>query len=156
MVIISAGVRENLAGDKKFRLETQDIETFLEQRGVPETAIVQDPESLDIHESAENILKLLEERNLQDQPVLLVTSAVNMARTYLTFKKVGIEVIPKPTDFYSFATDNEELTPKFQPISLLPSSESLGITTKVLEDFFGTIYYFLRGWLSLDFGFYFG
>ncbi|WP_216700242.1 YdcF family protein [[Leptolyngbya] sp. PCC 7376] len=155
-VIVSAGVRENLSGEEKLRLETQSIETFLERQGVPEAAIIQDPRSPNIHTSAVNSLKILQERELQPQEVMLVTSAINMGRSYLTFKKLEMNVIPRPTNFYGIAGDNEDLKPKFQPTDLIPSINALTVTTKVFEDLFGTIYYFLRGWISLDFGFYTG
>ncbi|OKH17763.1 YdcF family protein [[Limnothrix rosea] IAM M-220] len=156
LVIISAGVRQNFDGSEKLRFEAQDIETFLEQRGVPETAIVRDEKSPNIRSSAKRVLKLLEERQLQNQQIMLVTSAINMARSYLTFKRLGLNVIAKPTDFYSFAQDNDQLKPQFRGTDLIPSISSLTATTRVIEDLFGTIYYFLRGWMSLDFGFYIG
>ncbi len=153
-VIVSAGVRQDLAGEEKDRFEAEDIERFLRARGVPEGAIILDRKSRDIRSSAENIAKLLEERNLEGQQILLVTSAINMARSYFAFKKEGLNVIPQPTDFYSYSKNNEALKPEFQVLDVIPSIDALYVSTKVVEDFFGTVYYFLRGWLTLEFSFY--
>lgn len=153
-IIVSAGVRNELEGEEKLRLETTEIQDLLTARGIPRDKIITDPKSSTIHNSAVQIQKLLEDKELLDQPAFLVTSAINMGRSYLTFKQLKMDVIPKPTHFYSFSKTNEALKPKLQPHDILPSVEALSLTSKVMEDLCGLLYYFMRGWLNLNFGLY--
>lgn len=154
-IIISAGVRDYLDGEEKNRLETQDIETILVGLGVPEGVIVQDSKSNDIHSSAKKVKEYLVKNKREKQKLMLITSAINMGRAYMTFKHLDLEVLPMATDFYSLATDNKKLKQQFALNDILPSIPALTISTKIVEDFFGMLYYFLRGWLVPDWGFIF-
>jgi uncharacterized SAM-binding protein YcdF (DUF218 family) len=155
IMIVSAGVRDYLEGEEKNRLETQDIETLLVGLGIPEGAIVQDAKSSDIHTSAKKVKEYLVKNKREKQKFMLITSAINMGRSYMTFKQLDLEVLPMATDFYSLATDNKKLKRKFVMNDVLPSISALSVSTKVVEDFFGMLYYFLRGWLVPDWGFLF-
>ena len=148
LVIVSAGPRPNLQGSKDQITEGNDIRKLLIQLGVPESRIVVDPNSTDLRGSAEASEKILRERGLAKQSVFVVNSAVNSSRTRQTFKDVGLtNVMAKPTGFFRFQSGG---TPKltFQVDSLIPSVEALTVTTRVFEEFFSSIYYYLRGWLA--------
>lgn len=79
-------------------------------------------------------------------PIVLITPALMIRRSTSTFNNVGFEVIPRPTDFYVFQLQRgiglAALT------DLLPSAEALVITTRVINEYLATVYYFIRGWLA--------
>lgn len=147
LVIISAGQRHYFNEQNKPLLEGEDIAKIL--RGlvtIPDGNLIVDNASRDIRSSAINIKKILEDQKRKDQPILLITSALHMWRSKLTFEKVGLKVIPSATDFHSLPSDTKIV----QPLTLedfLPNATSLELSTQIVEDFFGFVYYFLRGWL---------
>jgi uncharacterized SAM-binding protein YcdF (DUF218 family) len=147
LIIISAGPREYLSGKEKDRLEAPDISRVLQGLNVPQSDILLETESNSIHQSATKVKKKLAEQKLLDQPVMLVTSGLQMRRAQLTFVHEGINVIAMPTEFYSFQPKAKPPR-KITTVDFLPSVEGLGLSTKVVDEFFGSIYYFLRGWLS--------
>lgn len=126
--------------------ESADLAEIAEAMGVPASAIVQDPTSLNTYENAVNVKKILQERGIRR--VLLVTSAMHMPRSIAIFRKQGIEAIPAPTDFI---VSEEELQDEdtFQAAILvfLPDSLSLHRFTRVMKEYIGMGVYRLRGWL---------
>lgn len=147
LLIISAGRRDYLKGEDKYRLEAQDIFTILQNLGVPKEKMKIDNASRDIRSSAMNVKKIIEDAGKKDQTLMLITSAIQMRRAKLTFEQLGLKVSPHATDFYSFP-NKTEVSRKITIEDLLPAAETLAVTTKVFEDFFGFVYYFLRGWLT--------
>ncbi|HEY9604082.1 MAG TPA: YdcF family protein [Allocoleopsis sp.] len=147
LVIVSAGPREDLQGTPDQTTEANDIASLLTQLGVPRDRIVTETRGVDLRSSAEQVSQILRARNLANTPVIVVTSGLNSRRARLTFSKVGLNVISRPTDFYS---SQPGATPKLRirVESFLPSVESLGVTTRIVEEFLTTIYYSLRGWLT--------
>lgn len=73
---------------------------FLQDLGVPESAIMLENEALNTEENAKRIVRLLSP-NKGTVRVLLVTSAWHMKRSLLMMRKyaAGLEVIPAPCDF---------------------------------------------------------
>ncbi|MFN3952595.1 MAG: YdcF family protein [Thermaurantimonas sp.] len=67
------------------------------------------------------------------KPVILVTSASHMPRAVRNFKKLGIRVIPAPTDF-------RIKSGKFWISDFLPSAENLKISETALHEFLGLVY----------------
>jgi uncharacterized SAM-binding protein YcdF (DUF218 family) len=94
-LIIAAGGRIAWRGGGQS--ESEDMRQLLHLMGVPDEAIIQEPNSLNTYENAVNVKKILEERGIKR--ILLVTSAMHLPRSLLIFKKQGIEAIPAPTDF---------------------------------------------------------
>ena len=80
---------------------------ILQALGVPSSAILQDPTSLNTYQNAVNVRKIIQERGIRR--VLLVTSAMHMPRSLLIFKKLGIDAIATPTDFLSSQQDSSDL-----------------------------------------------
>jgi uncharacterized SAM-binding protein YcdF (DUF218 family) len=127
--------------------ESQDMAVLMQQMGVPASAILQDPTSLNTHENAVNVQKILKSRNIQR--VLLVTSALHMPRSLKIFQKQGIEAIPAPTDFLM---SNEEMnlpggTAGTAVINALPDARNLYLFSRALKEYIGLAIYRLRGWL---------
>jgi uncharacterized SAM-binding protein YcdF (DUF218 family) len=144
IVIMSGGRidwKENQAAS-----ESADMAEIAEAFGVPSTAILQDPTSLNTHENAVNVKQILEDRGIDR--ILLVTSAMHMPRSIAIFRKQGIDAIPAPTDFLVSEVDLQP-TPTSQDaiLALLPDSGSLHRFTRAMKEYIGIGFYWLRGWL---------
>ena len=144
MVIVTAGPRRELEG---YVGEAKDIETLLANNmGVPRSSIVLDNNGSNIRTSAQEVRKILDSRGV-GRKVILVTSAMQMRRASLTFAHMGIQVIPRATDFYTFqSTAGGTSRLRLDAGDFLPSAEALLTTTKVFDEYFGSVYYYLRGW----------
>jgi uncharacterized SAM-binding protein YcdF (DUF218 family) len=127
--------------------EAASMAEVLEFIGVPDSAIVMEPESLNTHQNAVNTREIMAKRGIHR--VLLVTSAMHMPRASMVFKHEGIDVLPAPTDFGVIEQEAEELrsTPAAILISLMPDAESLNLTTRALKEYVGLVVYRLVGWL---------
>lgn len=127
--------------------ESADMAKILAQLGVPATAIIQDPNSLNTFENAVNVQKILNSRGIRR--VLLVTSAMHMPRSLMIFKRRGITAMAAPTDF--LVTNNElkemQNSPQATLLNILPDADRLQQTTRALKEYVGLLVYRLRGWL---------
>jgi uncharacterized SAM-binding protein YcdF (DUF218 family) len=144
LVILSGGRIEWQGGGPP---ESGDMAKLVEAMGVPASAIVQDPTSLNTYENAVNVKKIMQQRGIKR--VLLITSAVHMPRSLAIFRKQGIDVIPAPTDFQISAQEVQEAQDRPEAIllNLLPNTENLNQFTRALKEYFGLGIYSLRGWL---------
>ncbi len=145
-VIVSAGPR---IGEDINTVEAQDIRRVLVLLGVPRAAIIIEPNSSTVHESAVETVGILDERGLEPR-VILVTSAIQIRRASLTFTDLGMRVIPAPTDFNT-VNPYEDASYRFVLADFLPNTEALLLTTEVWEEYLALFYYFLRGWLAPGF-----
>lgn len=127
--------------------ESKDMATLMEPMGVPPSAVLQDPTSLNTRENAVNVKKIMDENGIRR--ILLVTSAMHMPRSLRIFQKLGIDAIPAPTDFLVGDRDLEALqaSPQSLMLSLLPESEQLRNITRALKEYVGMVIYWLRGWI---------
>ena len=144
MVIVTAGPRRELEG---YVGEAKDIETLLANNmGVPRSSIVLDNNGSNIRTSAQEVRKILDSRGA-GRKVILVTSAMQMRRASLTFAHMGMQVIPRATDFYTFqSTAGGTSRLRLDAGDFLPNAEALLTTTRVFDEYFGSFYYYLRGW----------
>lgn len=144
IVIVSAGPRPDLTGRN---VEATDIRTLLVRFGVPRDRIVIEPRGVDIRTSAARVSEILSQRGITPRRVILVTSGINIRRANLTFSNLGIQVIPRPTNFYAFQGG---VAPgrNVRISDFIPSVEALVVTTRVVEEYLISLYYFLRGWLT--------
>ena len=127
--------------------ESADMAEIMKTLGVPASAILQDPTSLNTHENAVNVQKIMKQRGIRR--VLLVTSAIHMPRSLQIFQRLGIEAIPAPTDFLvtQQEIDESNSSPQATVLSLLPDADRLEMTTRALKEYIGWLVYRLRGWL---------
>lgn len=127
--------------------EAANMAEILKFVGVPDSAIVQEPGSLNTHQNAVNVRKILAARGIHR--ILLVTSAMHMPRAMLVFKHEGIEALAAPADFIATERDIEESYGGLAAIlvNLLPDAESLHLTSLALKEYFGLAAYRLAGWL---------
>ena len=169
LLIVSAGSREGRDrkdGDtQENTAESTDIATFLQNQGVPAGNIIQDSKSPTVHDSAVNVRALLQSQRISfGNQLFLVTSAIEMSRAALTFNREfnsqGLEtvitIISRPTDFYTLPqrdslrrrTQGRDLIERgFRVGDLLPSTQAFALSSRVVNEYITSIYYFLRGWI---------
>ncbi|HEY9612905.1 YdcF family protein [Allocoleopsis sp.] len=127
--------------------EANNVASVLTQFGVPQGQIVTESRSQDLRTSAEQVKDILRSRAIGNRPIFLVTSAINSRRARLAFSQVGIRVITQPANFVSTEPGTREAR-NITIQSFIPSVDALSVSTRILEEFYTTIYYSLRGWLS--------
>lgn len=145
LMLVTVSPKYALRANKN--LIVNNIPLLLSQMGVPPERILLETRGVDLHGTAVQVEKILKQYGLVEQPVILVSSALNSHRAKLTFSQLGINAVARPADFYSFqpgVVAQERLDLE----DLIPSSAALTITTRVIEEYLASIYYFLRGWLS--------
>jgi len=106
---------------------------FLIDLGVEEGQIVIEDKSRDTYENAKYTREICL-RNGYKNPIL-VTSASHLKRSLLSFRKVGIDIMPYPANFRSKRIQNYEL------YSYLPHSSHLMTTTIALHEYLGILFY---------------
>ena len=127
--------------------ESSDMAQIVEAMGVPKSAILEDPTSLNTYENAVNVRKILDENRIPRR-VLLVTSATHLPRSLAIFKRQGIDAIPAPCDFEITQSSKQEAdTWQRIVLDILPDTEKLENTTRAIKEYIGIVIYRLRGWL---------
>lgn len=167
LVLVSAGTRPERArkqGETRDEVsEAADARRFLQRLGVPTGDIIGDSNSPTIIDSARNAREELQRRGVNfGNQLILVASAIEMNRATLTFTRefnlnnVPLSVISRPTNFYTLppreslrgrAQGRDVVERNFQLSDLLPSIDALSLSSKVLNEYIASIYYFLRGWI---------
>ena len=109
---------------------------FFEAFGIPTTRLIREEDSRDTFENAGNTQALLKENGLSD--CLLITSAFHMPRSVGLFRKLGLDVLPWPTDYRT--TGRASLGLDFTQ----PSTNSQLMTT-ALREWTGLLFYYLAG-----------
>jgi uncharacterized SAM-binding protein YcdF (DUF218 family) len=142
LVIVSTGPQPS-----KDNIEnTRAAREVLESQGVPSDRFLAESQGANVRGSALEVDELLRDRGFNDNDsIVLVASAVNIRRATSTFTQLGFDVIPRPTDLYGF-----QLQPEGRLLvlaDLVPNVDALALTTRVVEEYLTSIYYFLRGWL---------
>ncbi len=127
--------------------EAGDMAEVAKTLGVPASAILQEPKSLNTYENAVEVKKMLQSRGIRR--VLLVTSAMHMPRSLAIFQKQGIDAIPAPTDFLVTNQEIQEVdsSPQAIILNVLPDSDRLQQTTRAIKEYVGLVIYRLKGWL---------
>ncbi len=126
----------------------QDMLELLELLDVPRDSVFLQTQSENTHDDAVLSSNILREHNLKT--AILVTSAMHMPRAVGLFRRIGVEVIPAPTD-YTVTQEgwndllHGNLTAQF--INLFPTASNLSITTNALKEYIGLLVYRLQGWL---------
>ena len=169
LLVVSAGSREGRDrkdGDtRENTAESRDIVTFLQSQGVPAGNILEDNKSPTVHDSAVNVRELLRVQRIGfGNQLFLVTSAIEMSRSALTFNRefnsqgseTVVTIVSRPTDFYTLPqreslrqrTQGRDLIERgFRLGDLLPSTQAFALSSRVVNEYIASIYYFLRGWI---------
>ena len=134
-VVLSGGSAVEL---ETIRPEAMAMASFIEDLGVPASALLLESESRTTRENALDTERLLDSHGLRR--ILLVTSAQHMPRALATFRKLGIDAVAAPTDF--------ESGPPTEPFLLrwMPDSRALERSSRALKEYVGLWFYRLRGW----------
>ncbi|HIK32395.1 MAG TPA: YdcF family protein [Oscillatoriales cyanobacterium M59_W2019_021] len=148
-VIVSAGRRTGLPTAAGEQIEAEDIRSLLEGQGVSPADIIIEPEGLNLRTSAINVKKTLDETGLGNR-VVLVSSSTQIYRATQTFKNVGIDVVPRPTNFVGYRFPDTNLLSQISLNDFIPSLRGLATSSQITDEYLATMYYFLRGWLSPD------
>lgn len=159
LVIVTAGTGQSDSPQQRV------IRDILSNNGVPSDNIQIESTGLNVRSTGTAVEKILEARQAiaprttrqsegtnNDRRVVLVAPAISISRAALSFERMNLQVIAKPTDFYTarFATGNSLLA---QLPELLPSVDALQLTTKYWNELLTSFYYLLRGWLpNFSFG----
>jgi uncharacterized SAM-binding protein YcdF (DUF218 family) len=125
--------------------ESADMADLAHQLGVPKSAILEDPISLNTYENAVNVQQILQRHQLKT--VLLVTSAIHMPRSIAIFRKQGIVATPAPTDFLIADPPSDGVPARLVALGILPDAERLQRVSHVFKEYLGLLVYRLRGWL---------
>lgn len=129
--------------------EADNLAAVLTQSGVPQGQIITESRGQDLRTSAVEVNRILRSRGIAGRPVFLVTSAINSRRARLAFSQADINVVTQPASFVSTEPRTREARNfNFDVQSFIPSVDALGVTTRIVEEFYTTIYYSLRGWLA--------
>ncbi len=143
--LILSGGRIDWLGEPSQRGEAADMAEIAQTCGVPAQQILLDVTSLNTYENALNVKALVTTHNITG-PLLLVTSAYHMPRSVAIFRRLGLEVIPAPTD-YRYPSIARSWTWQNLLLSLIPTPYNMDITTMALREYQGLLVYWLRGWL---------
>ena len=134
LVVLAGGVPAENASPEP---EADAMASFIEDLGVPDSALLLETHSRTTWENAVYTDRLLKEHQIKE--ILLVTSALHMPRAMATFRKVGIAMIPAPTDFEAVPPGG------FWLLRWLPNVEALEGSSRALKEYLGLLVYRLRG-----------
>ncbi len=134
-LIVSGGSGSLMHQDEK---EGDQLKTYLQAVGLGSSIVVEN-KSRNTHENAIEVSKILEEKNVKDRPLLLITSAFHMRRAARCFEKQGIKAIPYPVDYLAADLD-------WSPFWLLPNIEALENWRKLIKEWAGFLAYRVVGY----------
>lgn len=139
LVILSGG---NVFTQKGFEGESYYAAQLIQEWGVPASAIIIEDQSRNTYENALLTKKLLADKNLKR--ILLVTSALHMRRALATFRSVGIDAIPSPTDYDMVESQQPQI------LNWIPNVGALGATTRLIHEYLGYLVYQYKGWINTE------
>ena len=123
---------------------SQGMAEVVNLMGVPQTAIIQEPDSANTYENAVDVKAILQARHLAH--VLLVTSAMHMPRALALFKHLGIDATPAPCDFVGL-TRPPARNWRAAALDLIPDATNLLMTSMALKEYLGIAVYHAAGLL---------
>jgi uncharacterized SAM-binding protein YcdF (DUF218 family) len=135
LIVIAGG---NPPGQAAVVPEAQRVADILVDMGVPRSALVLETKSRNTRENALNTEAIFKEHSWRHG--LLVTERIHMPRALATFQKVGVDVMPVPTEMHSVPPEIDSLT------DFLPDARALVRTTLATKEAIGLGIYRLRGW----------
>ena len=162
-VIVTAG-----SGDEGSEQRTI-IRDIMARNGIASQDVQIENSGLDIRGAAEDVADFLEAQrivgsrderlaqggNRDDPRVVLVAPAMVISRAALTFERIGLQTIARPTSFSTLPVNGASLTDDLGStlLALIPNADALQLTTEYWNELLTSLYYFLRGWLpNFNFG----
>lgn len=126
------------------RFESAEMTEVLEMMGVPNTAIVPGNATL----SSTYAGGIDSRRALvsnQVHCILLITSAIRMPRASAVFRRMGVAVIPAPTDYLTRSGSLDR--PSDVLSTILPSLGGMELSMAVIHELAGLLAYRIAGWI---------
>ncbi len=127
-------------------LEADIIRNLLISQGVSPTHIFILNKVENIRQSAEAVAELIPRLGTRKPRVIVVASVLHLPRASLAFEGLDLDVIPRSPSLYPQICALEQVRPGIYDI--IPSATSLALTSRVVEEFYTLMYYFLRGWVE--------
>ncbi|NET59767.1 MAG: YdcF family protein [Symploca sp. SIO2E6] len=149
LVIVSPGRSFDPQGNPDQTVEANDIATLLTQVGVPRSRIVTESSGQDLRGRAREVQRILQEQDLEGASVTVVSPGFGSRIASQAFSDAGINVIAQPAGFFG-SRPVADLNRLPSPLSFVPSEEALTLTTRVVEELLTSIYYTLKGSLSVN------
>ena len=127
--------------------EAERMVSVLSMMSIPEEVIWLEERARNTEENARFTREILQAKGIKQ--ILLVTSAMHMPRSVMLFEKEGFDVIPAPTDFISesppsYNNGGEALAGML--VNFIPNANNLDVTTRVLKEYIGMLFYRLQGY----------
>ncbi|MCK9564150.1 MAG: YdcF family protein [Bacteroidales bacterium] len=123
-------------GGRYLQPEAESIRDFLLELGVPASAILLESESLNTEANAQKTRSLLEAHGLEQ--VLLVTSALHMARSVAEFEAADVAVVPSATDYD---------WPAYEGLrQYVPAADALDVSGRAFKEMVGRWAVLARQW----------
>lgn len=113
------------------------MKDVLENAGVPANAIWCESRSVSTHENAVDSADLLRGKGIRN--IVLVTSAYQMLRADLCFRKEGLTVIAAPCDYRTLGA--------YRTQDWFPSWKGIELNETALHESVGLFWYWLHGWV---------
>ncbi len=133
-IVIASGGRPY---ERQVTPESAVIAEALVALHVPRERIVTEDQSLNTHDEAVIITRMLRARGIGT--IVLVTSPPHMWRSVAVFRAQGADVIPSPAPLGATEPD--------RPETFVPDRNALQVSSQALYDYVGIVYYWARGWL---------
>lgn len=125
--------------------DPDEITRQLQRAGVPDSQIVLEQKSADMHATAEQVAQIMKNRGFANRRIIVVSPALTSRRAAGVFAQVGIDAVPRSTDFF---TTIGGAASSVRVQDFIPNEQALSVTTRVVDEFLTSLYYFLRGWQS--------
>jgi len=126
-VVLSGGADLTLVQES----EAKAMAGFIEDLGVPSSALILEEESRTTSDNATMVAALLKKRNITPH-ILLVTSALHMERAKRLFENQGLQV-------EAIATDHEAMVRPVGTLAYLPDAEALSNSARSLKELAGRV-----------------
>lgn len=134
LIIMSGGSGDLF--DPNFK-EAELMKELAVELGVPRDKILVESQSRNTRENMVLTKRLLDE--IKAGKIILVTSAFHMPRSLALLRKLGVDAVPVPSDFY--VTDE-----KYDLFSFVPDLGNLGRSSVAIKEHVGIYVYRLMGW----------
>ena len=136
--ILLTGGSGRLMGIRK--KEAHGVHEFLKRIGIPEEDIIIEPESRNTYENAIFTKKILEQKNIRGN-FLLITSAFHMRRSKACFDKAGVSYTPFSVDFIG---EKDHWRPSN---ILIPDRKGFANWELLIKEWVGYIAYWVVGYI---------
>jgi uncharacterized SAM-binding protein YcdF (DUF218 family) len=121
--------------------EADKFKKVMVMMDVPEEDILIENGTRNTHESAVAVKAMLAALDFADEDCLLITSAFHMRRSLACYRKVGLDLEPFSTDFYTHPTVY------YPDAFLVPRLEAMMLWQKLVKEWVGMAAYKVAGYI---------